>query len=74
MEASAPPFNDQVTDSSALKIWTEVVVSSSIDLILVELPAWPLGPVIIGLLPISIFEVVKMMMGKYFSSYTKIGK
>ena len=58
LEASAPPFNDQVTDSSALKIWTEVVVSSSIDLILVEFPAKPLGPVITGLFPILIFEVV----------------
>ena len=57
LEASAPPFIDQVTDSSALKVWT-AVDPSSIDLALVELPAWPLGPVITGLFPISIFEVV----------------
>ena len=55
--ASAPPFNDQVTSSSALKVWT-VVCPSSIDLLLVKLPACPLGPLITGLFPISIFEVV----------------
>ena len=57
LDASAPPFNDQVTDSSALKIWT-ALVPSSIDFELVEFPAEPLGPVITGLFPISIFEVV----------------
>ena len=57
LEASTPPFNDQVTDSSALKVWT-VVDPSSIDLVLDEFPAEPLGPVMTGLFPISIFGVV----------------
>ena len=57
MEASTPPFIDQVTVSSALKVWT-ALVPSSIDFELVEFPAKPLGPVITGLFPISIFVVV----------------
>ena len=47
LEASAPPLRDQVTDSLAVKVWTEVVFSL-MDLLLLESPALPEGPVIDG--------------------------
>ena len=40
LEASAPPFNDQVTVSLAVNVWT-VVVFSFIDLEKVVLPDSP---------------------------------
>ena len=46
-EASAPPFKDQVTFSSAEKVWTNFKFSS-IDLELDEDPEPPLGPLIFG--------------------------
>ena len=45
LEASAPPFKDQVTFSFAENVWTEVVFSL-IDLELELAPAPPEGPVI----------------------------
>ena len=47
LEASAPPLRDQVTDSLAVKVWIAVVFSL-IDLLLVEAPALPEGPVMDG--------------------------
>ena len=46
-EASAPPLRDQVTVSLAEKVWIAVVFSL-MDLVLVESPALPEGPVIVG--------------------------
>ena len=47
LEASAPPFKDQVTVSFAENVWT-VVEFSLIDLELEDAPALPVGPVIFG--------------------------
>ena len=57
LEASAPPFNDQVTVLLAEKVWT-VVEFSLIDLELVEEPDPPDGPVMVtSLSSFSIFTV-----------------
>ena len=47
LEASAPPFKDQVTFSLAENVWTEVV-PSLIDLELELAPAPPEGPEILA--------------------------
>ena len=45
LDTSAPPFNDQVTDSLAVKPWTPETFSC-IDFALVAAPALPDDPVI----------------------------
>ena len=45
LDASTPPFNDQVTVSLAVNPWTPVIFSF-IDLVLVASPALPDEPVI----------------------------
>ena len=55
-EASAPPFKDHVTVSSAENVWTAVKFSFT-SLELDEEPAPPEGPVIVGAIS-SIFTIV----------------
>ena len=58
--ASAPPFRDQVTGWSAVKLWTDVVFSA-IDAVLVESPALPDGPVIRGRAIILDLGVIRLL-------------
>ena len=60
LDASAPPLRDQVTVSLAVKVWIAVVFSL-IDLLLVESPALPEGPVMDGSISsISATETVRV--------------
>ena len=47
LEASAPPFNDHVTVSSAVNVWTVVWFSLTV-FVLVAAPALPVFPCING--------------------------
>ena len=57
LEASAPPFRDQVTFLSALKVWTEFKFSFT-DFELIDEPAPPEGPVILAPSFMSAIETV----------------
>ena len=58
LEASAQPLRDQVTLPLAVKVWIAVVFSL-MDLLLVESPALPDGPVIVylGVVDVSRTEI-----------------